>query len=131
MQEPLYGTSTAENPALQRHLLFSLLPATLLVYVGHDAHELAAVKAVAYIPASHMAQELEPAIALYWPAGHAKQRPPRGPVYPELQRQSVMTLLPGSEIAFTAQLVFSVPIPTSRQKNPGGHGAQEDDSFKK
>ena len=72
------------------------LPAIEKVSAGHCAQVDASISPVPveYLPASQSEQATEPFTSLYVPATHASQELPSGPVYPELQLQFVMALLP-------------------------------------
>jgi len=69
---------------------------------GHDTQvfELLAPATPEYAPAGQAIHALEPAIVLYWPAAHAVQTPPSGPVYPALQEQSAIAELDAAAFAF-------------------------------
>ncbi len=71
-----------ENPVLQVQLA---LPAGELEFDGQSEHA------------------TDPVDALYFPATHAVQVPPRGPVHPALQVQFVKDALPAGELAFDGQ----------------------------
>ena len=49
---------------------------------------------VEYLPPPQSEQATEPFTSLYVPAAHGEHEPPSGPVYPKLQLQFVMALLP-------------------------------------
>ena len=72
------------------------LPAIDKVSAGHCAQVDASISPVPveYLPASQSEQATEPFTSLYVPAAHGEHEPPSGPVYPKLQLQFVMALLP-------------------------------------
>ncbi len=61
----------------------------------------------AYVFAGHTLHAAGPEAFLNVPAAHATHGPPFGPVYPGLQEQSVMLVLPKDEFAFAVQLVHA------------------------
>ena len=56
-----------------------------------------AAVAVLYVPCKHSVQAAEPLTSLKPPASHASHSAPFGPVYPLLQVQLVICLLPSGE----------------------------------
>lgn len=93
LHSPPFGP---QYPALQMQSLTLLLPTGDEVCAGHDlqvASEISPVPAE-YLPREHALHADEPTTSLYVPASQAPHARPSGPVYPRLQVQLVMTLLP-------------------------------------
>jgi hypothetical protein len=67
------------------------LPTDEVEPAGQTRHDAAAVAAsvAEYVPAPQSVHSEEPVSLLYFPAMHAEQTPPSGPVYPMLQVQPV------------------------------------------
>ena len=72
--------SGPEKPALQVQLVKAELPAGELEFVGQVMHVEIAVTVVEYVPAPQSVQLADPVDVLYFPATHAVQVPPLGPV---------------------------------------------------
>ena len=88
-------------PWLHEQLTTLPLPAGEYVKEGQSAHvsaELCPVRSE-YVPCTHGEHAIEPLTPLYVPTGQAEQTPPSSPVYPTLQMQLLLFLLPGSEYA--------------------------------
>ncbi len=97
--------SSPDDPALQVQVLKAVLPGGELEFDGQAMHvELAeAPGAVEYVPAPQSEQVADPVNALYFPATHAEQVPPSGPLQPVLQVQLVKAALPTGELEFDGQ----------------------------
>jgi hypothetical protein len=93
------------HPALQVQLVKDALPAGELEFDGQALHvELAeAPTAAEYVPAPQSEHVPIPVNSLYFPATHAEQVPPAGPVDPALQVQLVKAELPTGELEFDGQ----------------------------
>ena len=94
-------------PRLQVQLVRMLLPSPEYVWCGQVVHvdsEISPVS-VEYVPCEHNEHTDEPLTVLYVPATHALHSCPSGPVYPRLQVQSVILLLPSPEYVCPGQLV--------------------------
>lgn len=101
----------------------AVLPSRETVLSGHDKHVEAkeaptlveylptsqlkqfeddeAPVAVEYLPASQLVHETLPYTILYFPAVHAKHKPPLGPVNPGLQTQLLTPVLEAGEFEFS------------------------------
>ena len=93
------------DPALQVQFAKAALPAGDFDFDGQTRHVefVEAPTAVEYAPASQSEQAAVPVNTLYFPATHAAQVPPSGPVDPALQVQFVKAELPAGELEFDGQ----------------------------
>ena len=85
---------------------------------------------VEYLPLPQSVQAWFPCVALYFPASHAIDVPPLGPVYPTTHRQLVERLLPLREIEFSGQesliMVSLIGQPQPSGKRAGGQRRRVD-----
>ena len=120
--------SGAVYPALHMQ---TLLPLKASACMGHAVHVVSAASPVSalYLPLEHRRHALEPLTSLYFPLWHAEHSWPSGPVYPRLQVQFKMLLLPSSEYVWFGQVlhVASDTAATSVENVPWGHKAQASD----
>ena len=88
---------------------------------GHCAQTVALLAPVTpeYVPAEQLTHALDPVAVLYWPATHAEQVPPFGPVYPALHVQLLRNPLLAPANAFAGhRLQLGLP---SGDHSPGAH----------
>jgi hypothetical protein len=93
-------------PALHVQLLAAELAFGELVPAGHERHVVAFVAfvIVEYVPAAQSVHVALPVTFLYFPATHAAQGPPSGPVNPALQptdTHALMFELPTADVVPT------------------------------
>ena len=95
-----------------------VVPGSALNPAGHCVQ--ATAKLLVNVSAGHVEHAALPDIFLTVPAAHATHGPPFGPVYPGLQEQSVMLVLPKDEFEFAGQLVHAA-LPFEDLYVPVGH----------
>jgi hypothetical protein len=83
---------TTHIPGLHRQLPLPLPPARLIEFAPQITQELSAEapNVVENFPAPQSVHRALPVAVLYFPAEHTVHVPPVGPVYPILQRQSLI-----------------------------------------
>jgi hypothetical protein len=109
------------------HVEFTEAPTAVeYVPIPQSVHDASADPPVSarYLPAPQAVHAADPVDALYFPATHAVQAPPAGPLHPALQVQLVKAVLPAGEMVFDGQAmhvefaeaptaVEYVPVPQS------------------
>ena len=107
--------SAPVKPTLHVQLPAAELAFGELEFAGHARHVVATVAPVLaeYVPAAQSTHAALPALVLYFPATHATQGPPSGPVNPGLQAVD------------THALIFELPL---GEVVPAGHVRHCDDN---
>ncbi len=94
-----------DEPGLQVQEAKAELPVDEFEFSGHarQVDDAVGLTAVEYFPAPQCLQIVDPVDTLYFPAKHAVQAPPSGPVEPALQVQLVEAELPTGEMESCGQ----------------------------
>ena len=96
----------AGDVALEEQFVHSVWSTDEYVFSEHCVH--VTDDSAEIFPGLHSKQSNDPFTALYFPSSHISHGPPSGPVNPATHAQSVMLLLPASDVAFEAHSVHSV-----------------------